>query len=299
MNKAQAPAKIHLIGEYSAVYSKPAILFPINLHLEVSINKTSKVIKKEPFQKAIEQEITTRFKKKIPNYSMEIKSNIPVGSGLGSSSALSASLTLAILKMLNIKATSGEIFKAALAGETVFHGFPSGSDLITVIAGKIIWYRKENADLILYKSININLPDDLELYLINTGIPKETTKQMVDFVMKKVPKNKFKQMADDQERLTKETYSILNNFESKKFLQTIIKAQRNLEKLEVVSKKTKLMISKIEAIGAAAKITGAGGKKDGSGMLIAYHKNSQKLLTLASKNNWEITKIELAKGGLR
>src|SRR5579872_4084861 len=147
MIKATSPAKIHLIGEYSAVWGKPAILFPVNLKLTVTLEKTKEKQPKQPFQKVIDAQIEKRFGKKIPNYQLKITSDIPVGSGLGSSAALSTSLTKALFKMLKIKPKKDDIFQIALQGEKFFHGFSSGSDLLAIISNKPIWYRKENDSL--------------------------------------------------------------------------------------------------------------------------------------------------------
>src|SRR5438105_2218074 len=111
---ASSPAKIHLIGEYSALWGKPAIILPINLRLNVILDPAQPEIEsKQPFQKIIEAEIEKRFKKKIPNYKLAIKSEIPIGSGLGSSAALSYALTKALLKLLKVKSTNQDVFDIA------------------------------------------------------------------------------------------------------------------------------------------------------------------------------------------
>ena len=294
-----SPAKIHLIGEYSAIYGKPTILFPINLELSLTIQKTTKKTKKEPFQKIIEQKFEKKYGKKIPNYSLQIKSNIPIGSGLGSSAALSAALTKSLAKMLNLKLTDDDIFDFALEGEKYFHGFPSGSDLWTIIAGKILWYRKETPDLIIKKPLDLTLSENLSLFLIDSGTPEESTKEMVTYVIKNVQPKNFQLFADAQEALTKEMYYALKENDQKSFLRIIKDANKNLQALGVVSKTTKEIIKKIEAISGAAKITGAGGRKKGSGMIIATHIKPAKLISLAQKNNWKIIPIELATRGLK
>jgi len=53
-----------------------------------------------------------------------------------------------------------------------------------------------------------------------------------------------------------------------------------LEDLKVVSKSTKELVRQLEKIGAVAKVSGAGGYKAESGILIAYHKVPEKLLKI-------------------
>ena len=76
-------------------------------------------------------------------------------------------------------------------------------------------------------------------------------------------------------------------------LQIIKEANTCLTNLGVVSKSTQKLILQIEKSGGAAKITGAGGIKDGSGMILVYHKNPQKL------KDFKLIKIKLAQEGLR
>lgn len=306
MIKASAPAKIHLIGEYSAIFGKPTILFPVNLRLTVSIekaktnssllNKSGKFTKQETknvrlAKKAIEKAIEKKFNKKIPEYSLKVDGNIPYGSGLGSSSAISASLTKALLKLLNVKATKNEVFRIAVEGEKVFHGFPSGSDLWTVIIGKPLWYRKESDNFLIVKPLDFKIHKNIRLFLIDSGKPHETTKQMVKS-FKKINPTSLKEFLNSQEELTKNMLPVLKNGNKKEFTNILQKANHNLEKLGVVSKKAQEIIRKIEAIGGSAKITGAGGKKSGSGQLITYHNDPKKLKALASKNSWHIIPIQ-------
>ena len=72
-----------------------------------------------------------------------------------------------------------------------------------------------------------------------------------------------------------------------------------LEKLDVVSPTTKNIIRKIEKIGGAAKITGAGGKKESSGMVIVYHNDSDKLLKFAKDNKLDLFSVKIGEEGVR
>jgi len=72
-----------------------------------------------------------------------------------------------------------------------------------------------------------------------------------------------------------------------------------LEKLGVVSNSTIKLIRKIEKTGGAAKISGAGGKKDKSGILLIYHKDINKLKNFARKEKLELIEIQLGERGVR
>jgi len=55
----------------------------------------------------------------------------------------------------------------------------------------------------------------------------------------------------------------------------------------------------IRRIGGAAKISGAGGIKTNSGMLIAYHNEPARLLNYARKKNLDIIDFKLGEKGVK
>lgn len=295
-----APAKIHLIGEHSAVYGKPAIISAINLRLTLTLSprhSTSHSVipaftpTKEgkvgihAIQKAIESAIKKTYKiKVVPSYEIKIKSDFPVGSGLGASAAISATLTAALLKLLKVKADKQQIYDIALAGEKAIHGNPSGSDLAATIFGGTLWFRKELPTLSLTSPIHLTLPT---LYLVNSGKPAESTGDMVTKVAR-LDAGLKKKTFDQLELLSKALVT-----DGRDIKQIFKEANACLVKIGVVSPSTQKLIKQIEKSGGAAKITGAGGNISGSGMIIAHIPYLEKL------NGLEPIKIKLAREGLR
>lgn len=294
-----APAKVHLIGEHAVVYGKPAIISAINLRLTLSIKPASTVIPVfstvipakagiHAIQKAIEISIKKTYKlKTIPKYEIEIKSDFPVGSGLGASAAISATLTTALLELLKIKADKQQIYDIAIAGEKAIHGNPSGSDLAAIVFGGTIWFRKELPNLNLLSSLPSVALAKEGLFLVDSGKPAESTGVMVAKVAKLSPAVKKKNF-DQLELLAK---NLITN--PADFKQIIKEANICLTNLGVVSKSTQKLIAQIEKSGGAAKITGAGGHKTGSGMLLVYHPRPESL------KGMDLVKIKLAQEGLR
>src|SRR3989304_191754 len=165
MIKVSAPGKIHLLGEHSVVYGKPAIIAAIDLRLTVTIRPLSSVIATPPWRgeqtsstvedsslivqndkiKEIFEPIVKKHLKikTIPPYKLEISSQIPIGSGLGSSAAVSVAYITALLSFLKYKWDLNLINQLSFEAEKVFHGNPSGGDNSTVCFGGLIWFRKE------------------------------------------------------------------------------------------------------------------------------------------------------------
>lgn len=266
--KVSAPAKIILSGEHSVVYGFPAIIAAIDLRLSIE----------------------AKGKKKI------VKSDIPIGCGLGSSAAYAVATSALRVKNWNLEDINREAYKM----EKKQHGNPSGADNTASVYGGLLWYRKEAEGLKTFSPIKAKakLP---KLFLINTGKPKESTKDMV------------LKVAALKKRNPKEVVCILSAIESvtRKFLQYFLaeakydisdlfkQNQRLLEKLGVVSPSTIKLVRKIEKMGGAVKISGAGGGKDKSGIIIVYHHNPEKFIRFAKFNKLEIIQVKLGEEGVK
>lgn len=295
-----APAKIHLLGEHAVVYGKPAIISAINLRLYLELTPTPKSHRDNSsslvkLQKAVENAIKKTYKlKKLPHYQAQIESEFPVGAGLGASAAISATLTAALLKLLKIdfrketsQADKQQIYDIALSGEKAIHGNPSGSDLAAIVFGGTLWFRKETPEISLMSPLpSVALAKEGNLFLIDSGKPAESTGVMVAKVAKLSAATK-KKYFDQLESLTCDLGS------GGDLKQIFKEANQCLIKLGVVSPSAQKLIKQIEKSGGAAKITGAGGYKTGSGMIIAHVPHPEKLKGL------ELIKIKLAQEGLR
>jgi len=306
------PSKVHLLGEHAVVYGKPALLTAINKIILITIVPSRKKqiqgaweYEKEVKQllKILEEEIQNLTKlKTIGPYSIKIDSRVPIGSGLGSSAALSASLTASLLSFLKIPWNKKTIFDIAYEGEKFFHGNPSGGDLATVIEGGLLWFRKEFEFLKTFSVLPFKAHKNIKQFvLINSGKPKESTKEMVNkvsFFKMSSPKT-VQELFNSQEDLTKQMAVALRDGNEEDLVRCIKLGEKNLEKLGVVGNKAKKLIRGIGKLGGAAKITGGGGVKLGSGMILVYHKDMKKILSYAKQKRLEAIAIQTGKEGLR
>lgn len=311
MIRVSIPGKIHLIGEHSAVYGKSAILSSINLylHAEISKSKTKEILGLVQYDNAIkklqvkiEKMILKKFSPnfphdpKIPNYKIEFHAKIPLGSGLGSSASLSAAFTICLLRFLNINYTLDEVFEIALEGEKIFHGNPSGGDLAAVLNKGLIYFKKDEDQKVYITPLKFKVPGKIRnLVLIDSGKPAETTAEMVDLVrgFGGQASIKLKKIFESQGELAEKMIKVLKKGDHKEFINIIKKAEKNLEKLGVVGKIAQAMIRKIEGLGGAAKITGAGGIKKGSGMILAFHDSPNKLVKFAKLNKLSYYRVQI------
>lgn len=306
------PSKVHLLGEHAVVYGKPALLAAINKRISITIIPSRKKqiqgaqgYEEEAKQllKILEAEIKKRKGlKAIEPYSIKINSQVPVGSGLGSSAALSAGFTACLLSFLKIPWDKKTIFNIAYTGEKFFHGNPSGGDLAAVIEGGFLWFRKDFEFLKTFSHLPFKPHKNIKQFiLINSGKSKESTKEMVAKVsqLKASFPQRTQELFNSQEDLTKRMAIALRDGDENALIECIKLGERNLEKLGVIGKKAQFLIRKVESMGGAAKITGGGGVSGGSGMILVYHKDMEKLFNFTKQKSLEVIAVQIGEEGLR
>jgi mevalonate kinase len=210
---ASAPAKIILFGEHFVVYGEPAIVLAIDkrayvktetrhdksLHISSTTlnlsgsfeddsfkieqgNAREARIRFEPVRQAVES-VLERCSKQV-GLDIEISSSIPVGAGLGSSSAVVAASTAATAALLNIELSKEDIFRITCGAERTVHGSPSGVDpAISTFGGAIVFQIDTG-----FKPLDTRR--DIPLVIGETGIERSTRAQVekVRVIMEKYPR---------------------------------------------------------------------------------------------------------------
>lgn len=281
-----APAKVILSGEHAVVYGKPALICGLGKYIEVTVSEEGTTDKEiEDFISPVLETIKEYLKKEKPELKLtkpvvNIVNAIPVGRGLGSSAAFAVALTAALLHFHTGKEPDKNIVNSlAYKAEKHFHGTPSGADNTTCCFGGLIFFRKEFEFLKTISALNSKLPDSIEqhLILIDSGRPEESTSEMVKQV--RIYYNNNAEEADGIltkiEKVTKRMVVSVVKEDPKAFKEAIIENQSYLEKLGVVSDPTKELLKELSKFGVG-KITGAGGKKEGSGYILFYADDRKK-----------------------
>lgn len=244
------------------------------------------------------------YKKRLPSgFTLTIDSNIPMGAGLGSSAALAVCVAAALGQFLGETVDKEKVYEIAFRTEQKKHGRPSGGDPATVLHGGLLWFRKESNDLKIMERVPFAIPETISknFYLVDSGKPIEGTGEMIARVKLFHDQNKLKthSIFDQQEQLTRELLTAIKNADDKKIMKIMQHGERNLEKLGVVSPFVKKLIREIEKSGGAAKISGGGGIKKGTGMLLVYHKYRKKLEAVLQSQGLSFLQARLGVEGLR
>lgn len=104
-------------------------------------------------------------------FTTEIWSDIPIGVGLGSSAAIAVATVAALNNLFELDLGPGEISQHAFEGEKITHATPSGIDNTISTYGGAILYKKGKIN-------RIEIPQEIPLLIINTGIARETKTQV-------------------------------------------------------------------------------------------------------------------------
>jgi mevalonate kinase len=139
-----APGKIYLFGEHAVVYGETAIACAVDLRTRVKVKSSAKIsISSDIGTTGLDFEVHPYVSSAIrkmgtPEISVEISSRIPVGSGLGSSAAV----TVATLTSINIECDMGyekeKIAQMAHEIEKEVQGAASPTDTFVSTFGGVI-----------------------------------------------------------------------------------------------------------------------------------------------------------------
>ena len=291
---ASAPGKIILFGEHFVVHGTKAILAAIDKRVTVTSTFTdNKTIKVNSQLGTIEvpissshEEVKSEFRpfvylankiinseQNVSGLEITIDSDIPIGVGLGSSSACCVAATASISELFN-ELSSEEILKMSIEAEKTIFPDTSGADCTVCTYGGMIEH--PNIE-------KIDSAFDLNLLIANSMIP-HSTKNSVEKVSKFKENNeeRFSQLCDLENGLIDEVIVAMKNNDAAAFGLKMSENQKYLEEIQVSNDTLRGMISSLNEISLGSKITGAG---DG-GCIIALVKdeNMEKAPALLPKD---------------
>jgi mevalonate kinase len=271
-SKASAPGKVILFGEHFVVYGVKAILCAINKRISVTAEKSEEnkiSIKSNIGNLTLEpnkliSEINSPLKpfyylanKMIQNQNTGIEiiveSDIPLGVGLGSSSACCVAGAAAISRLFN-KTSKEEILKLAIEAEKTIFENTSGADCTVCTYGGIMEYDKENG----FKKIESE--PNFHLVIANSNI-EHSTESIVARVreFKEMDETRFATLCNNESKLVKDVLGLLKENNIKEIGDKVIQNQEYLETIGISNDKLREMIQIGQNKSFGAKITGAGG----------------------------------------
>ena len=302
---ASAPGKVILFGEHFVVYGVKAILCSINKRVTVTAEKTSerkisinsKIGKLELEPDKPISEINSPLKpfyylanKSIENKDsgirIQIDSEIPLGAGLGSSSACCVAGAAAIFKLFG-NISKEEVMKLAIEAERTIFENTSGADCTVCTYGGIMEYDKNKG----FKKIQYK--PNFQLVIINSNI-EHSTQSMVSKVKEFENKNteEFSRLSDLESKLVEDVLKLVKENKIQEIGQKMNQNQKYLENIGISNKELTKMIRIGQESSFGAKITGSGG--GGCIFALTNESNLQNILKKFKDNNYECfsTKID-------
>jgi mevalonate kinase len=198
---AKSPGKTILFGEHAVVYGHPAIAVPLpSITLQVSFRglpdqPAGQVLIRNvnthvednlkdlpvdnPIRAAVDITIQSLGVKSLPATEINISSNIPIASGLGSSAALAAAFVRGLSQYLGFKLDDEQVNTLAFDLEKIQHGTPSGIDNTVIVHQKPIFYIKGQT----IEHLKLGCP--LTLVVADTGL-RSLTREVVGEVRERL-----------------------------------------------------------------------------------------------------------------
>jgi len=309
-SKASAPGKIILFGEHFVVYGGKAILCAINKRITVSATKTkgntisirSNVGDLITTPRRPINEINSPLKpfyfianKMIEKYNQNtgieilIRSEIPLGVGLGSSSACCVAGAAAISRLF-AKTSKKEILELAIEAEKTIFQNTSGADCTVCTFGGIMEYDKNGFS-------EIKLEPNFELVIANSKI-EHSTEKMVSKVKQFKEKNegKFSKLCKEESDLVNKVLILLKNNDLVELGKSMTKNQEYLGTIGVSNEKLSSMIELAQKLSFGAKITGAGG--GGCIIVLTNEANVKNVIRNFKKKNYDCFSAKIDLKGL-
>jgi len=201
--------------------------------------------------------------------SLQVRSNIPIGSGMGSSAASIISALMGLYGFYHAEFDYHQLFSLGLAAEKLAHGRPSGIDPYISLHGGFIRYQN-------IKSEQLEMPN-LPFYLVNTGKPLSTTGECVSHVGSQYFNSTVWQQF---ESVTNAMQAAIEHENGKDMIKCVRENHRLLTSIGVTPKRVQEFIRTVEQRGGAAKIAGAGSIRGETAgvVLLVIEDNPQSLI---------------------
>ena len=217
--------------------------------IEVPISSSHEEVKSEfrPFVYLANKMINSN--QNVSGLEITIDSDIPIGVGLGSSSACCVAAADSISGLFK-ELSSEEILKMSIEAEKTIFPDTSGADCTVCTYGGIIEYPSIE---------KIDNTFGLNLLIANSMIP-HNTKNSVEKVnkFKENDEERFSELCHKETKLIDEVIVAMKNNDATTFGLKMSENQKYLEEIQVSNDTIDGMISSLNEISLGSKITGAG-----------------------------------------
>ena len=281
--RASAPGKFVILGEHAVVYGKPAIVVAVDLRMEIAVRGSRfNTINGERIDFRRQPHLRYLTRNATGGLEFETSSQIPVGSGLGSSAALSAALALALSERDGRRMSEEELVEEAYEAELFAQGIGSPMDASACVhgggiavnlpesEGRHLWTitRGDRS----WSVSDVDVPD-MTFVIGNTGI-KAPTGPLVSKVKRFRDRSGFAaDIIDDIEQATLQGSQAISRGDVEELGRLMTDDHKLLSILGVSSRELNKLVNASLPYSYGAKLTGAGG----GGCMIALTDRPEKV----------------------
>lgn len=332
--KIRAPGKLILSGEHAIVHGLPALAIAVNRYAEAEASAQRLPIVsfdfrdlayrealrfatldrlkdriKQKYHRFLRGEFNIRkvLKKPVelaqfalslffevlnerPTQGIKIKlqSDIPIGCGMGSSAAIILAVIQAMAQHLQLSLAPELFLRLGLETENLQHGRSSGLDLRISQRGGCFLMKEGQL-------LERPLPS-FPLYLVNTGVPLSSTGECVNqtasFFNRSNLRDDFAHVTETMDQaLAAKNYSL--------FQEMIDRNQTLLTEIGIVPIKVQQFIADLKALGAAAKVCGAGAVTgDNAGVVLVVTDAISALIEICARYRYTLMPIRAESRGV-
>ncbi len=259
---AKVYGKAILFGEHFVAYGGKAIVSSIPLSLEISFKKVSSsnqssiLLNGEPFHNPASDKIIASIFELLSiknSFTISVTSEIPLASGLGSSSAFIVCLLKSLNEYYNLGMELSEINSKAFSVEREISSIISGIDNTIITYGGMMLFQQGN-----HQALHLKKP--LSFLLVNTGIQSFTAdvlKKTRNFIKSDAPM--FNHLVDQCNMIVNKAFNAVVNGDLRCIGYLMTENHALLKQLDVSHPRIEEIISLACSRGAyGGKVTGAG-----------------------------------------
>ena len=265
--------KAILFNEHFVVYGIPSIVSAIGKYTVAKVEPydQSKLIledKRDATPKYKEEKLDqqndsiNRILKKMGidtsknGIKITLNGNLYAASGIGASAASCVAIGRALSNYYNLNLSDDEINEIAYEGEKGYHGTPSGVDNTASTYGGLIWFQKEENNII--EKIPISNP--IEIVIGNTGKVANTAAAVAGVRERKEKKpEKYKAIFDRTENIAYLAKTALREGDYREVGKLMNENHKLLQQIEVSSRELDFLVNIAREYGAlGSKLTGGG-----------------------------------------
>lgn len=294
MSMGTAVGKLLLVGDHALVYGSRGVAVPWRQKVQVvaalgqdGVNAADEEVAE--FVAEVAAWWIDQAGMESQQVAMDVHLELPIKSGAGSSTALVVATIRALAALFAVTVSPTELIDWAVEFES--RSYPvSGADQVAVVLDQPLIV--ETRPRLSWRPLASEVPELEQLMVIQSGPAIERTAEMVGLVKKRLAQQPELQRVID--RMTQVADDCIANLEAGRWSPSLITQYgQDMIKLGVVGRRAQGMLEQLWSLGAAAKVTAAGGVAQGSGLLLAWHQDQSVIESLAREQGWEIWSASL------